>query len=1727
MYSNQDIFRIHTSCKINSYDAGTALVMFPLKLETRFLNRPVKKFYDKHNALFIFQALWDILRAYRDNNKESLKHSIDKLVEETGKIEILYREDSTRLLMLLKAFQRAMPEYKTILSQVESEIEKAVVITATKDNRATILVDKANRMLKRLRSIKKGYSFNGNDRFHSSNSPYSIAPYFKSIAKHLAEVRRFLETLPSEAATIPFLDPQQRRSIVKTIGEIRSLIAECEKGTREGVNLKIDNPQIRPTLIEAAYKAISELKDKHIIGKPIITKEQKLSGREKNILKWYEYVSAEYDKLKAISDNYSEPQGLKTRKHCYRYTLPATMLMLWYLKGAKFKNRFHNSLCRIAEHTLFNYLQELEWLRAIIEDYNTNISNIAGVKPLSVKLLNKQARFIRKRKMSYIHNEKCLCIRIYPDELAVTQMNRALTKREIADAENFLKEYFPLLSKDNTDNYKRAAWDKLCRKYPPYQAAWIVRCRVLEPNAAPITENQIFSIPVTELMPNRFAVQAVIKTVTGKEQTICRYGNRLPEVLQVGLDLNKADNFDPQEIASVGSNGQLKLNGNLRWMTDYDEAERIGMAITIPLSAFQAQKKEIRDTQLYEFSAIYVTGVKEDLDIYNDKGSELIKRILEAHLYSETGLDLIKAGTPTNILTDDTQTTYDTSESRQHELYFKIVSNSLKEVGSRNSRDATVKEYIYTWKDPASDSENDADIINKIFKITDNSTSFNEVEHSDNADITNARAINRWLIDKLAELNPDNGLLKLLSSKGDESLNNYFCDCVLPQGIAPAIRIGAQPYGILPVGDFRNMSYLGSYSVDNLGRMLVYLTDKWNNIAEQNRVVESSKGETKKFLQLMGKTPYSTDFYLQDVLKIENFLSPRYFRGMSHSINPIAEMEKIEFRIFDRYLDALNYIPLKDEEYSNKFFSLDNIDSLSQEAKDLLKEAKEIVKSNSCQEISDSEALRLIVSFFDLFKYRLDAWMLGILNYRLTNLMSENRYRVAIGCFGWIFSLKEPAPSEKKNFLGEYILAPSINQAITAGILRGAYDNCRDTDEAMSMNINLSSKRVRKAMRIIEGVRNGLSVGAMLGADLERLLHDAYKNEGTEMDVFILPLRKSFPLYKNAKQDEKTDSAAISVINGSLLIKSLRDTMGNNSEKYTIEEYFSKNIKGFYKWCGNHIDSKFSNPTTADKKKIDILLHIFQQIYDSFDAIMDIMLSENIYQLCQGNSENVIAIMNALNNDTMLPIPKVTEIPAANARIENKVISLLPHKIEEEDTNSMLSQADPYINEWCRSIFGKLEMFNEGVSPAELLYLSSDRDGFIAYLQHLSPNRSEELIAEFDRVELIAESIRETLGMSHTIKPDDFIYKSPDSKIESNVDIDEIECRYKELEIYIKSLISELDNIVSVWGEKPEYDTVLWKCYRIGLSEIPNIINRLQRADETDSTDKLEETTKNVESDSKLDYILKIVAQLKSNIDSAQKCIAEKCGVAEYTKAMRTLTVANLTVVPSITLSCKQLPLEVWCEQCANENFFSNISEERLEEWVCDMGDVRPAMQNLFQQRLYGGWFLDKQQSIRAVQLPFTTDDNLQPAQQYGWLGCEVENESQVFDANVYLVANAEEMILNASDRAKGYKEIRGIVLDFWVEKIPLREQTSGLTFHFDQPDAEPPQAILIAMHNNSGWNSRWTEKQVIRSIKCALHLVKSRAVEPDHIKNDSWGSALFPFPIINDPFNNSKEPKQ
>ena len=94
-----------------------------------------------------------------------------------------------------------------------------------------------------------------------------------------------------------------------------------------------------------------------------------------------------------------------------------------------------------------------------------------------------------------------------------------------------------------------------------------------------------------------------------------------------------------------------------------------------------------------------------------------------------------------------------------------------------------------------------------------------------------------------------------------------------------------------------------------------------------------------------------------------------------------------------------------------------------------------------------------------------------------------------------------------------FVLAPSMRQATVAGVLRAAWaaHGADPADAEAPFATNLQSRRVRRSLDLATGMRNGQQLGALLGYQLERDLHES-SGAGVELDALVYELRRQYPL---------------------------------------------------------------------------------------------------------------------------------------------------------------------------------------------------------------------------------------------------------------------------------------------------------------------------------------------------------------------------------------------------------------------------------------------------------------------------------------------------------------------------------------------------------------------------------------------------------------------------------------
>ena len=343
---------------------------------------------------------------------------------------------------------------------------------------------------------------------------------------------------------------------------------------------------------------------------------------------------------------------------------------------------------------------------------------------------------------------------------------------------------------------------------------------------------------------------------------------------------------------------------------------------------------------------------------------------------------------------------------------------------------------------------------------------------------------------------------------------------------------------------------------------------------------------------------------------------------------------------------------------------------------------------------------RVLVEHLDTCAYRYDAWMQGLVNYQLQRMRNINGNRngveggattpgIYLGAYGWLeevrpkdrkltevklerelkvkFQRKGDAPLVTDSSNAGYILAPSLNHAVTAAVLRNGYISNRNSAAAKPFAINLSAERVRLALTIIDGMRAGQSLAALLGYQLERGLHDRHD---TEVDEFIYDLRLAFPLQANQLQSTHTEEAesieqieARNVINGLALIEQIEKTGVHN-----------------YPFAADLPPATFAQRTAINAE--------VQRIIELNDAVADLAMAEGVHQVVQGNYDRAAAVLDSYSKGHLPPTPEVIQTPRSGVTITQRVGLQFKTGLSPADpiNSTPRSKAEPALNDWLKTI---------------------------------------------------------------------------------------------------------------------------------------------------------------------------------------------------------------------------------------------------------------------------------------------------------------------------------------------------------------------------------------------------------------------------------------------------------
>lgn len=401
---------------------------------------------------------------------------------------------------------------------------------------------------------------------------------------------------------------------------------------------------------------------------------------------------------------------------------------------------------------------------------------------------------------------------------------------------------------------------------------------------------------------------------------------------------------------------------------------------------------------------------------------------------------------------------------------------------------------------------------------------------------------------------------------------------------------------------------------------------------------------------------------------------------------------------------------------------------------------------------------RVFADHVDCCSYRLDTWLLGIVNYQLSlmrkignHVESPARHGIYLGAYAWLEDLKpenklqevvrleDPALFKEFGGAGEpplmrdpsnqgYVHAPSLNQAVAAAVLRNGFISNATDENPQTMGVNLTSERVRTALALLEGIRAGQGLADLLGYQFERGLHD--RHNLAEVDKFILDLRRAFPLRgDHLISTQPPEGVSIEAIEARNVMDGL-----------ALVEHIKSTGNGAYPFGRTDLQP------TQTQAEADAINAEVDRLLESHDAVADLALSEGVYQAVLGNYDRVASTYDAYARGNFPPEPDIVRTQLNGIGLTHRVAL---HLEAGADPNispigglamTPRAQAEPALNKWLESVFPQLAdvscvvSFREATSGVETTNSVSLRDLALqpADLTVLIQDGNEQAMSELD-----------------------------------------------------------------------------------------------------------------------------------------------------------------------------------------------------------------------------------------------------------------------------------------------------------------------------------------------------------------------------------------------------------
>ena len=324
--------------------------------------------------------------------------------------------------------------------------------------------------------------------------------------------------------------------------------------------------------------------------------------------------------------------------------------------------------------------------------------------------------------------------------------------------------------------------------------------------------------------------------------------------------------------------------------------------------------------------------------------------------------------------------------------------------------------------------------------------------------------------------------------------------------------------------------------------------------------------------------------------------------------------------------------------------------------------------------LTAAELTRLTAVTLDAAGHRLDAWVTAVATDRLRALRAQAPSGVHVGGYGYVRDLRPAAAASPTT---GYVHAPSAAHAVTAGVLRSGYL----THDGQALGIDLSSGRVRLGLEVLDAVREGQSLAAVLGYRFESELQRAGLAQYLPAFRHLVPEAVGV-LTPHPAGTPASAAAGLLTVDGLELLK-LAD-----ADQIT--------------WGATPSGQSQALPQRGTREHAATVA-VLARLRDGADAVADLGLAEAVHQTVQRNHLRAGGSLDALaRGELPPPEPEVVRSPRTGTGVTHRVLMVAPDPGEPlaaaalgvwiataaQRARHVRAVAEPRLNAWAALALG-------------------------------------------------------------------------------------------------------------------------------------------------------------------------------------------------------------------------------------------------------------------------------------------------------------------------------------------------------------------------------------------------------------------------------------------------------